>query len=765
MSMYVIKRSGKKELMHFDKITTRNSKLCSDLSIDPIKISQKVVESLKSGMKTVEIDVLSAETALYMSTYDPEYEILAKRIIVSNMHKSTESLFSGVTQKLRDMDLLNDDYYDFVVEHREELDEICDFTRDYNFSYHGYKVIEKSYSMKDKNGNILERPQHIWLRTAVFLRMPDINAVKELYYLSSCGFYTHASPTLFNSGLKYPQLSSCFLLSMKDDLMNMYETLKQAAIISKFSGGLGINISMIRSKNSRINSTGGLSNGIVPYMKVWNETARYVNQSGKRKGAVAIYLEPHHADIFDFLKVRKNNTKETEACLDLHIALWVSDLFMRRVKEKGVWSLFDPKKVPELHSTFGEEFERIYEKAESDKLYEQQVEAQFLFKEIMMAQIETGEPYFLFKDTINRKSNQKNVGVIRGSNLCTEIVEYTDENNIAVCNLCSISIPAFVENNNINYEKLGVVTEFITETMNMVIDKNFYPVENANSTNMKNRPIGIGIQGLADVFQMLNISWDDEMAREINKKIYAVIYYFALKKSMELAKRDGKYQNFDGSPYSMGCLHPDMSNVEPINVNGMMDWKSLKNDIIKYGVRNSLLTTQMPTVSTSQILGNNESMEPCHSNIYMKRALSGDFPIVNKYLYKKLLHLNMWNKNIIDEIIKNNGSIQHIKEIPQDIKNVFRTVWEIKMKTLVDMAIDRGVYIDQSQSFNVFMEEPTMEKLSSMFMYSWENGIKTGMYYLRRKSHVNPIKFSLMNKENEQVACKRGDDSCTSCSA
>lgn len=791
--MYVIKRSGVTEPVFFDKITQRNAKLCADLSIDPIKISQKVIESIHSGIRTEDLDILSSETALYMSTMEPEYEVLAKRIIISNAHKNIPASFKTSTERLDGIGLLDEDYAKFVLENSEKLDEMIVHTRDYELSYFGYKTLEKSYLTRepkynketgdieeDELGNILERPQHVFMRTAVFLHYPNMEKIKNTYDLMSKRVFTHASPTLFNAGFKYSQLSSCFLLSTEDDLREMYGTMTNAAMISKFSGGIGINISMVRSKGSNIKSTGGKSDGIVPFLKVWNSTARYVNQGGRRKGAVAVYLEPHHADVYDFLKIRKNNTKEEEQCLDLHIAMWVSDLFMKRVKEDGVWSLFDPAKLKKngynLHDTYSEEFERQYIEAENKKLFRKQVKAQDLWKEILFSQMETGEPYVLFKDHINRKSNQKNLGTIRGSNLCAEIVEYTDKDTIAVCNLASISLPSFVnkETKTFDYNRLGEVVETITENMNIVIDRNFYPVEEARKSNMRSRPIGIGAQGLADVFQMLKYSWDDQEARELNANIYATIYYHSLKASIELAKTHGSYSTFEGSPFSQGKFQPDLCEEFQGIINHSsattleFDWDKLRNDVKKYGIMNSLLTTQMPTASTAQILGNNESMEPYTSNMYVRRVLSGDFPVINQHLYEDLKSVGLWNKEIVNEIMRHEGSIQAIEEIPKRIRDIYRTAWEIKTRRMVDFALDRGMYIDQTQSFNVFMDTPTVETLSSMFVYSWSRGMKTGMYYLRRKPKVAAIKFTVSEKQKPKETPKKRvctDDVCVSCSS
>lgn len=783
--MYVVKRSGQTEPVFFDKITNRNAKLCKDLAIDPIEITQKVIQNLNSGIKTKELDNLSAETALHNSTYQPDYEILAKRLVVSNMHKSINLSFSKAMKSLADVDLLDPTYYEFITRYAEELEKIIHHDRDYLMSFFGFKTMEKSYLTKDKNGDLLESVQHVIMRTASFLHFPNLQKIKNTYDLMSKQYFIHASPTLFNAGLKCPQLASCFLLSTEDDLNEMLSTLTRAGMISKFSGGIGVNLSMVRSKGSFIASTGGRSDGVVPYLKLWNSLARYVNQGGRRKGAVAIYLEPHHADISDFLKIRKNNTKEEIRCLDLHIGLWISDLFMKRVMNKETWSLFDPNRLKQrgisLHDCYGEEYERLYELAEREKLYEEQVNAQDLFTEILFSHMETGEPYMLYKDHINRRSNQKNIGVIRGSNLCTEITEYTDKEVVSVCNLCSVSLPAFVdiENKTFDFAKLGEVVETVTENLNIVIDKNYYPIPSAQDSNFKNRPIGIGASGLADVFQMMGLAWEDKEARELNTNIYAVIYYHSLKKSVELAKLYGPYENFKGSPFSQGLLQQDLTRMYPSKLQEEppltveLDWDGLRSDVVRYGTRNSLLTTQMPTASTAQIIGNNESMEPYTSNMYARSVLSGTFPVINNHLYNDLKKLGLWNADLVNEIIAQGGSVQSISSIPDRIKQVYKTSWELSMKTMIDFAADRGFFIDQSQSFNIFIETPTVPKLSSMFAYGWQKGLKTGMYYLRRKPVVQAIKFTVQDKPattttkkqvgNKTFVCT--DEVCTSCSS
>jgi ribonucleoside-diphosphate reductase alpha subunit len=856
-TMFIIKRSGEVEPVFFDKITARNEKLCEDLDIDTRKVSQKVIDSMKSGMKTRELDILSAETALYMSTDCPEYEILAKRIAVSNLHKDTKSSFSEVTEISSIYNQFNEEYLNFVRSNSNELDGMIVSERDYDFTYFGFKTLEKAYLLKDNDKNIIERPQHLFMRVATFLRMPDMNKIKSVYDGLSLKYFIHASPTLFNCGMKNSQLSSCFLLSMNDDLNDMLGCVKNAGMISKWSGGIGIDLSNIRCEGSKIKGTNGESSGIIPFVKLWNDLARYVNQGGKRKGAIATYIEPHTPDIINFLKLKKNNTDKDMQCLDIHLALWVSDLFMKRLKENGVWSFFDPAKV-KLHDVYGEEYEKMYLEAEKNKLYEKQINISELWKEILSSQMETGEPYILFKDHINRKSNQMNRGVIKCSNLCTEIVEYCDNDNYAVCNLSSISLPSFVEvektidldfsrfivytklnckwcdklksylsetdlvyfihdeldesvknlipsshktfpivfvesnlsdelkfiggydstiefiNNELyftkktfNYKKLGEVSELVTENLNIIIDKNYYPVIEASRSNFEMRPIGIGIQGLADTLQMLDLAWEDDEAKELNRNIFAVIQYHALKKSMELAIEFGSYSYFKGSPASKGILQHDLWGKKPVTVNGLLDWEFLKTKIMKNGLRNSLLTTQMPTASTSQILGNNESIEPYTTNLYTRKVICGSFPIVNKHLYNHLNKIGLWNKDIIEKIMRDRGSIQEIEDIPQRVKDIYKTAWELSSKLMIEYSADRGVYIDQTQSFNVFMKEPTMGKLSTMFMMGWSSGLKTGMYYLRRRPKLEAIQFSLKNSSKNEVreVEREETEECISCSS
>lgn len=1219
--MYVVKRSGDHEPMYFDKITQRNEQFCEDLDVDPVEVSQTVIKSIKNGMKTEEIDILSAETALYMSTQNPEYEVLAKRIIISNLQKKTQRNFTKVTQKLNSLKLLDPKYYEFVMENSEELDDIPVYERDNDFSFFGFKTLEKSYLNKDVDDSIIERPQHMWLRVAIFLRMPDMDGIRKVYEMLSTRQFIHGSPTLFNSGCKAPQLSSCYLMGTIDDLDDMYDSLRQAAKISKFAGGIGVNLSMIRSKNSRIYSNGGKSTGLVPYMKGWDWTAGYVNQcftpdtivyttkgpkcidevcplkdkvitidgsfknvlkvfknkaqkdilcvrtetsfepievtkehhiyaiqnetdtpyndvmngldngklspkfieakhlkpgdfvcipvstdvqdceyteddfrfygmlyhwihqykdsdgpfftlcftqtspsmhagipgpnpiksanfaisylkdrnikhdinrsetlnctwivikrsdlcrtgflgysdekefmrdnhrlqikseflnlplnkskafirgflesdsfnskrngefstiytvsrslayqlsyilsrvgilptcnfstekdkivyyvnfnrcdrvneilgydvksssipdklwyrvtridtknyegyvydlniednhnytvgglglvhnSGKRKGAIAVYVEPHHADIFDVLRTRRNNTVPDMQCQNLHIGLWIPDLFMKRVREDGMWSLFDPNKVKGLMDIYGEEYERVYEQAEKDKKYESQIKARDLMAEIIMTQMETGEPYMLYKDHVNRKNNQSNIGIIKGSNLCSEITLYSDKDTTAVCNLASMSLPAFVRSDIIrkwgiitksnckwckeavtllersdeviefcqpyydnlgeieklvpeihktypkifcfqssdnfktpefiggytelanrlksdpvstrkryDYESLGKAVEEVCENMNSVIDRNLYPTEESKKSNMETRPIGIGAQGFADVLQMMDLAWDDDETTELNKNIYATIYYFSLKKSVELSRVYGPYPLYKGSPMEKGLLQYDMWDTEPVTIDGLLQWDVLKSDIQKYGLRNSTVTTSMPTASTSQILGNNESFEPYTSNMYSRNVLSGSFPVINKHLVSKMKSMGLWTEENIENIIRNNGSIQDIEGLPDRLKEIYKTSWELKMRRMIDLSADRGPYTCMTQSLNQFMDPVTVPKLSSLHMYTWEKGLKTGMYYLRTRAK-DPVKFTLMknekqNQTKQQPKTDTTPEECVSC--
>lgn len=750
--MYVIKRNGKSEEVKMDKITGRITKLCYALSnlVDPIVVSLKVVQGLYDGVQTTDLDNLAAETAAAMTTKHPDYAKLAARIAVSNLHKNTKKSFADTVRDLHkyidpktgeNAALISDELYQVVKANADVLDSAIIYDRDYNFDYFGFKTLERSYLLK-LNGKIAERPQHMLMRVAVGIHGNDIDAAIETYNLMSEKWFTHATPTLFNAGTPRPQLSSCFLVTMQDDsIEGIYETLKQTALISQSAGGIGLSIHNIRATGSYIKGTNGNSNGIVPMLRVFNDTARYVDQGGgKRKGAFAIYIEPWHADVYDFLELRKNHGKEEMRARDLFYALWVPDLFMKRVKEDGEWSLFCPNEAPGLCDCHSEEFDALYEKYEAEGRFRKKVKAQELWFKILEAQIETGTPYILYKDHANRKSNQKNLGTIRSSNLCTEIMEYTSKDEVAVCNLASIALSKFVIDGKFDHQKLYEVTQVATKNLNKIIDVNYYPVPQARNSNMRHRPIGLGVQGLADVFVMLRMPFDSAEARQLNKEIFETIYFGALTASKELAKTLGHYESYPGSPASQGILQYDMWNVEPSD---RWDWYRLKAEIMKYGLRNSLLLAPMPTASTSQILGNNECFEPFTSNIYSRRTLSGEFVIINKYLLEDLIKLGLWNDRMKDKLIIANGSVQNIPEIPSDLKEIYKTAWEISGRTIIDMAADRGAFICQSQSMNIFMENATTAKLTSMHFYAWQKGLKTGMYYLRTKAASDAIKFTI----------------------
>jgi ribonucleoside-diphosphate reductase alpha chain len=754
--MYVVKRNGKKEPVHFDKITTRIEKLSYGFNrdyVNPVEIAKVVIQGLYDGIPTTELDNLAAETAASLTTKHPDYAILAARIAVSNLHKNTKKSFSETVSDLyhyispktgQQAPLIAEDVYEIVMKNADRLDSAIIYNRDYDYDYFGFKTMERAYLLKINN-KVAERPQQMIMRVAVGIHKEDIEAAVRTYELMSEKWFTHATPTLFNAGTPKPQLSSCFLLAAQDDsIEGIFNTLKQCALISQSAGGIGLSIHNIRATGSYIRGTNGQSNGLVPMLRVFNDTARYVDQGGgRRKGSFAIYLEPWHADVFEFLDLRKNHGKEEHRARDLFYALWVPDLFMQRVKDNGDWSLFCPNEAPGLFETYGKQFEALYTKYEEEGRARRTVKAQELWFAILEAQIETGTPYILYKDACNEKSNQKNLGTIRSSNLCTEIVEYTSKDEVAVCNLASIALNKFVtEEEGYDFQKLFDVTYTVTKNLNKVIDVNYYPVPEARNSNMRHRPIGIGVQGLADAFIMLKLPFDSEEARILNKNIFETIYYAALTASKDLAKEHGPYESYEGSPVSKGILQFDMWNVEPTD---RWNWNELRAEIKQYGIRNSLLLAPMPTASTSQILGNNECFEPYTSNIYSRRTLSGEFVIVNKHLMKDLVDLGLWNDEMKDAIIRSNGSIQGINGIPHYLKEVYKTVWEIKQKSIIDMAADRGAFICQSQSMNLFIENPNFGKLSSMHFYAWEKGLKTGIYYLRTKAAVDPIKFTLSN--------------------
>lgn len=757
--MLVIKRDGRRESVRFDKITSRIENLCYELDpkfIQPIEVAKKVIDGLYDGVTTSELDNLAAEVCASLTVRHPDYAILAARIAISNLHKTTSQSFSNTMKRLytyvnpktgENAQLIDTEVYGTIKRHAAKLDEAIDYKRDFGYDYFGYKTLEKSYLIR-LDGKVVERPQHMLMRVAVGIHREDIDSVIETYNLLSERWFTHATPTLFNAGTPKPQLSSCFLLTMKDDSIDgIYDTLKQCAKISQSAGGIGLSIHHVRAKGSYIKGTNGVSNGIVPMLRNFDMTARYVDQGGgKRKGSFAIYLEPWHADIKDFLELKRNHGKEEMRARDLFYALWIPDLFMKRVEQNEEWSLFCPNEAPGLSDCHGEEFERLYEKYEREGKARETIKAQELWFEILESQIETGTPYMLYKDSANGKSNQKNLGTIKSSNLCTEIIEYTAPDEIAVCNLASIAIPKFVTAGPdgklvFDHQKLYEITKVATKNLNKVIDINYYPVEEARRSNFRHRPIGLGIQGLADAFIMLRMPFDSVEARGLNEDIFETIYYAAVETSMELAKTQGTYETYAGCPASKGILQFDMWGVTPKS--GRWNWVELKEKVKKYGLRNSLLVAPMPTASTSQILGNNECFEPYTSNLYTRRTLSGEFIMVNKHLMKDLINLGLWNDTMRNRLISTNGSVQNVPGIPQNIKDIYKTVWEISQKVIIDMAADRGAYICQSQSMNIFMQDPNFGKLTSMHFYAWKKGLKTGMYYLRSQAATAAIKFTL----------------------
>lgn len=768
--MYVIKRDSKKEAVKFDKVTARVQKLAYGLSehVDTFQVAKKTIEGIFDGVTTTELDNLAAETAASLTTKHPDYALLASRIAISNLHKNTKKSFSEVMKDLyeyidprtgKHAPLVADDVYKVIEANSDVLDSSIIYDRDFGYDYFGFRTLEKSYLLKI-NGKVAERPQHMVMRVAVGIHKDDIDSVLETYNLMSERWFTHATPTLFNAGTPKAQLSSCFLLMMEDDsIEGIYNTLKKCAKISQSAGGIGLSMHNIRATGSYIRGTNGTSNGIVPMLRVFNDTARYVDQGGgKRKGSFAIYLEPWHADIFDFLELKKNHGKEELRARDLFYALWISDLFMKRVEENGMWSLFCPNEAPGLAECYGFAFETLYEKYEKEGRARKTVKAQELWFAILESQIETGTPYMLFKDACNEKSNQKNLGTIKSSNLCTEIVEYTAPDEIAVCNLASIALPRFIINGQFDHQRLFEITYVIAKNLNKVIDVNYYPVEEARRSNMRHRPIGIGVQGLADAFILMRMAFDSDEARQLNRDIFETIYYAALTASKDLAKQFGPYETYSGSPVSQGIFQYDMWNVTP---SSRWEWDVLKEEVKEHGVRNSLLVAPMPTASTSQILGNNECIEPYTSNIYTRRVLSGEFVVVNKHLLKDLVRLGIWNDDLKNKIIMANGSVQDVDEIPQDIKEIYKTVWEIKQRNLIDMAADRGAFIDQSQSLNLFIQDANFAKLTSMHFYAWKKGLKTGMYYLRTKAATDAIKFSVEKHHIPKELVMEGVDEAT----
>ena len=749
MYMRVIKRSGRIEEMKFDNVTNRIKNLTSGLSenCDSSKIAQQVFSSMYDNITTQEIDILSAEICVGMITSDPDYEILATRIIASNIHKVCPNNFHLAMRKLQKAKIITDE----VVEVAQQVKDHIKTDRDFEFGYFGLKTLEKSY-LQRVDGKLIETPQYLFMRVAIGIHGKDIPSVLETYDKMSQGFFIHATPTLFNAGTPRPQMSSCFLIANKGDSIDgIYGTLTECAQISKWAGGIGMHIHDIRANKSRIRGTNGQSDGIIPMLRVFNATARYVNQAGRRKGSIAVYIEPWHADIMDFLELRLNQGDEEARCRDLFSAMWIPDLFMKRVEEGGNWSLFCPDTAKGLSDCYGDEFEALYTRYEEEGLATSTVPAADVWKAILKSQTETGTPYMLYKDACNAKSNQKNLGVIKSSNLCTEILEFTDKDETSVCNLASIALPKYVNKvtKTFNYDKLHEVVKTVTKNLNRVIDRNFYPVETARRSNMKHRPIGLGVQGLADVFILCGLPFDCEESRLMNAHIFETMYHASLEASSELAEVEGSYESFEGSPASQGILQPDMWEGET-KFSGRYDWDAMRERIKAKGLRNSLLMAPMPTASTAQILGNNECFEPYTTNIYLRRTLAGEFVVVNKHLVEDLKKVGLWSKEMKDLMVKAGGSIQNIVDIPEDIKKLYKTVWEISQKCIIDMAADRGRFIDQSQSMNLFMESPTMSKLSSMHMYAWKAGLKTGMYYLRSKAKARPIQFSL---EPDCVAC------------
>ena len=794
--MQVVNRKGEREDVRFDAILEKLSSLTDGLDtdwVDAANLTKLTIEGFYDGVTTRELDQLAAETAASLASHHPDYSKLAARICVDDLHRSTKESFSEVVTDLREFidpesgahaPLISEEVYEIIMANKEKLDNYIDYGRDFSYDYFGFKTLERSYLLK-LNGEVAERPQHMLMRVAVGIHHGDIEKALETYDLMSQGYFTHATPTLFNSGTPTPQMSSCFLLTMQDDsLVGIYDTLKQCALISKSAGGIGLSIHHIRSKGSYIKGTNGESNGIVPMLRVFNDTARYVDQGGgKRKGSIAIYLEPWHPDIIQFLDLRKNHGKEELRARDLFYALWTPDLFMERVEQNADWSFFCPNECPGLQDAYGEEFKQLYESYEAQGLARETIPARTVWDKVVEAQIETGTPYMLYKDSANMKSNQKNLGTIRSSNLCTEIMEYTSKDEVAVCNLASIALPTYVNNETkqFDFQKLYDVTYHVTGNLNRVIDVNYYPVEEARNSNMRHRPIGLGVQGLADTFAMLGMYFESDEAKALNKEIFETIYFAACTASKDAAIVDGPYSSFKGSPASKGLLQFDLWDMNEHS--GRWDWDSLKQEIVEHGMRNSLLLAPMPTASTSQILGNNECFEAFTSNLYVRRTLSGEFVVTNKHLIKDLIDIGLWSLEMKDEILRHKGSIQAIAGIPEHIKQLYKTTWEIKQKNVIDMAADRGAYIDQSQSMNIHMIDANAAKVTSMHFYGWRKGLKTGMYYLRTKAAADAIQFTVEQKKAQdqtvsgladraeissmdEIACSLDSpDDCLSCGA
>jgi ribonucleoside-diphosphate reductase alpha chain len=799
--MRVIKRNGDYEDVSFDKVLKRLKTLSHDLKIDVSEIAQQVCVRIYDGVKTTELDELAAYMCSSLSIENPDYSILSARIIISNHHKNTSPSFSETVQILykneTETSLISDEVYEVVMKNKEKLNSYIDYSRDYLFDYFGFKTLERAYLMR-VNKKVIERPQHLWMRVAIGIHGHDIKEVLQTYDLMSKKYFTHATPTLFNAGTNKPQLSSCFLCSMNEDsVAGIYDTLKELALISKYAGGIGIHIHQIRGKGSHIKGTNGTSNGIIPMLRVFNNTARYIDQAGKRLGSIAVYLEPWHTDIEAFLELKKNHGNEEDRCRDLFLALWIPDLFMERVKENRKWSLMCPNTAQGLSDVYGDDFKTLYEQYEKEGKYTKQVNAQDLWFKILESQIEQGVPYILYKDAANKKSNQKNLGTIKSSNLCAEVLIYSSPEETGVCNLASICLPSFVENNIFDFEKLHDITKTITKNLNKVIDRNFYPIEKARISNLRHRPIGIGVQGLADVFAKMRYAFESDEARQLNKDIFETIYHAAVESSMELSKKraqiiadilqgtseeklenyvnefeeeyikgkyPGAYTSFETSPMANGLFQFDLWEQQPST---RYDWHKLRQDIKIHGMRNSLLLSPMPTASTSQIMGFNESFEPFTNNIFQRKTLSGEFIVINKYLLNDLMNLGIWNKEMKDQILLENGSIQNIKEIPDDLKVLYKTAWEIKQKHVIDMSADRGIYICQTQSLNIFMEDPDFQKLSSMHFYSHAKGLKTGTYYLRTRPKAKTQQFTIDPEfARKKMRCQeQNGDTCTLCSS
>jgi ribonucleoside-diphosphate reductase alpha chain len=767
MEFNVIKRDGTVVPVQFDEISRRNEELVRKLKIkiNVAKLTQTVSQGLTNNITTQQIDHLSSETAASLSVYEPEYDKLAAYIFMDNLHKTTPPTFTASVRALGS--IVHPTIRQLVEARGLEIDRLIRHDRDFQYGYFACKTLEKSYLLRDASGQVVERPQYMLMRVSLGIHCTtgaddELELAFETYEYMSQLYFTHASPTLFNGGTTHQQLSSCFLLGMDDSLDGIYTKLHETAMISKHGGGIGINISNIRSKGARLESNNGHSDGIVPMLKVFNETAKYVNQSGKRKGSIAMYLEPWHPEIREFLELRLNNGAEELRARDLFLALWIPDLFMRRVQENGAWSLFDPNVIRKqygrgLQDVYGAEFDAMYADAEQRGLATATVKAHEVWLKIMQSQIETGTPYLLYKDAVNSKNNQSNIGVIRGSNLCAEIVEYTDAENTSVCNLASIALNRFVRDKQFAYAELGAVVRVMVRNLNRIIDRNFYPSDKARTTNLSHRPIGIGVQGLHDVFCMLELAWDSAEARDVNRRIFETIYYHATHESAVLARDEGAYDQFAGSPLSEGKLQPDLWGVTPVTD---WDWAGLRA-LVRQGARNSLLVALMPTATTSQILGNTEAFEPVTSNLYTRKVMAGDFPVVNRHLYEALEQRGLWTRTLVDDLIRANGSVQSL-DVPESIRKRFRTVWELSMRTIIDLAADRAPFVDQTQSMNLFVAAPTVSKLTSMHFYAWEKGLKTGCYYLRSKPRVEAVKFTLME---DSVKKRFTEEVCESCSA